>query len=322
MFGENECTKVTAPSELSFSTATLSILITLTAFPGNLLVILAIAIDPNKNLRSPFNFLVANLAVADCLVGLLVGPISAVWHMCEGLGRCAEYEAGVVRSIHMSFFISCTASLFSLAALAIDRFLAITTPLKYRLLLSPWRIALVSTVIWTVAVCFPLIYLEVGYIAYTFVFANTAVLATFGVLVFTYVKVFQSLRAQVLQWDQLGNNRSANGVRLRAVRWEQKITKTFLIMLALFIACYLPSCIVIYVMNLCNHCSCVMIHVLRDMQLILVMANSSMNPLVYAYRLKTFRSAFKKILQRCFNAYRRAKQGSFSLSQSQESSGL
>ena len=38
---------------------------------GNTLVLLAILIDPNKDLRTPFNYFVANLAVADLTVGLL-----------------------------------------------------------------------------------------------------------------------------------------------------------------------------------------------------------------------------------------------------------
>ena len=38
------------------------------------------------------------------------------------------------------------------------------------------------------------------------------------------------------------------------------------------------------------------IHWVRDIQFVLVMANSGVNPFVYAWRLQSFRKAFKSIL--------------------------
>ena len=49
----------------------------MTTVPGNLLVVMAVFIDPNKDLRSPFMYFVANLAMADLLVGLVTDPVSA-----------------------------------------------------------------------------------------------------------------------------------------------------------------------------------------------------------------------------------------------------
>ena len=55
--------------ELSILSAPLSLFSALLNIPGNLLVIVVIAADPFKNLRTPFNYLVANLAFADLIVG-------------------------------------------------------------------------------------------------------------------------------------------------------------------------------------------------------------------------------------------------------------
>ena len=46
-----------------------------------------------------------------------------------------------------------------------------------------------------------MIYFAVGYEKFRFVFANTAVVVTFVVLLFTNSKIFKFLRAQVRQWD-------------------------------------------------------------------------------------------------------------------------
>ena len=74
------------------------------------------------------------------------------------------------------------------------------------------------------------------------------------------------------------------------------ITKTLVIVLLLFLACYLPSCICIYIINFCTNCDCVFIHWVRDIQFVLVMTNSGVSPFVHAWRLENFRKAFKSIL--------------------------
>ncbi|KAK3701529.1 hypothetical protein QZH41_007895 [Actinostola sp. cb2023] len=280
MFGDNICGNVSAPIALSFTSASLSIVIGLISIPGNLLVLLAVLLDPNKDLRCPFNFFVSNLALADLIVGCVVAPMSTIFHICEGLG---VYIIVPIEALHLLFFITCTASLLSLAALAVDRYLAITTPLRYRTALSGNRVIIASIFIWIFSIGFSFIYFQSGYILYTFVFAHTAVAFTFVVLLFTYLKIFVTLRTQVQNWENLSENNDDNK---RMVKWEKKITKTFLIMLALFMACYFPSVIFVYIMNICTTCSCDLVHVARDLQLILVMANSSMNPFVYGWRRK------------------------------------
>ena len=52
---EKRCQDVEAPPELSSTTASISIVLMLTNIPGNILIILVVVLDPNKNLRTPFN---------------------------------------------------------------------------------------------------------------------------------------------------------------------------------------------------------------------------------------------------------------------------
>ena len=132
--------------------------------------------------------------------------------------------------MHVSFFISCTASLLSLSALALDRYVAITYPLFYRSKLNAKRSLLVSAGVWTVSVLLSTISFAVGYEKFWFVFSNTTVVVTFVVLIFTNSKIIKFLRAQVRQyWDNLHNRTEENLAKKQAIKWEKKITKTLVI---------------------------------------------------------------------------------------------
>ena len=163
---------------------------------------LAVIIDPNRNLRSPFNLLVANLAAADLIVGCFALPMSVEFYIREASTKQVTLlprdDARRVGS-----FISCTASLFSLAAMSLDRFFAITNPMEYRAKLNSRRATVILLSIWTISIGLPFLYFSVGYLKYQFFFAITAVVTTFVVLCLTYVKVFKSLRNQVRTWDSL-----------------------------------------------------------------------------------------------------------------------
>ena len=219
LLGKYPCNNITAPTYLSFSSATCTILSSFVAGVGNFLVILAVFLDPNKDLRSPFNYFVANLGLADLIVGLVTSPLAATYLISEGL-KNPNQQFRVW--MHMTYFISCTASLLSLTALAIDRYVAVKYPLLYRYKLSPMRAFLVSLLVWTVSILFSLIYFVVGYNKFRFVFANTAVAVTFAVLIFTNTKIFKHLRSQVHQLDTLQDSKNESLAMKQAVERERE----------------------------------------------------------------------------------------------------
>ena len=173
----NSCEGVPAPTALSFITASLSLILAIVTVPGNFLVCLAVLKDPYKRLKSPFTFFVVSLAVSDLIVGMVTEPISVWLHFREGFSLKINYNW----LVHMSYFISCTASVLNLAALTEDRFTAITYPLQYRARFGTKRAAGIVALIWFVSCSLPFVYLETGYLLYAFVFANTAIGLTFVV---------------------------------------------------------------------------------------------------------------------------------------------
>ena len=319
---EKRCYVVGAPTELSFVTSSLSMIFTFTSTPGNLLIILAVVLNPNKNLRTPFNWLLVNLATADLIVGTITNPISVYVHMKEGLKE--KIPVDDVRAIHMSYFISCTASVLSLSSLAVERYLAVRKPNTYRTNVTNKRIALTVAAVWLISLALPNIYFKVGYTTYAFIFANTAIAVAIAITCVTYSLMLRKFRershdisnstanAREARYTispsadpsrnknlstNATNTNTPNSVLTSAREMEVKVTKIFIVILIAMLCCYGPSTVLIYVMNFCKSCSCTTLHWFRDLQFIFVLMNSSVNFLCYGLRSPRFRSAFTKILK-------------------------
>jgi hypothetical protein len=276
----------------------LSLIFMIFTVPGNLLVIMAVLKDPHKDVRSPFTLLILNLAVTDLIVGCLVEPLSVYIHYREGRGL----HINMAWLSQTAYFLCCTASLLSLATLTVDRYLAIARAVWYRANINNRRVVYVSISVWCLSIGFTSIFFEVGFISYAFVFANIAILSTFAIFMFTYVQVFKVLKRQLTGISAVHDGCASELERAhrRSMMWETRITKAYLIVLAVFLACYVPSCIMIYLMNMCKSCSCDLIHWFRDAQFILVTINSLINPFVYAFRLKNIRRSVITILKPIF----------------------
>ncbi|XP_032235319.2 octopamine receptor beta-2R-like [Nematostella vectensis] len=297
-FSSVDCLNVSAPMVLPFVTGGISLLLSILVIPGNFLILLAIYKDPNRELRNPFNLFVGNLALADLLVGLVVLPLSSALHIREGL--LIEAKSYEIWTIHVSFFIACTASLLSLAAMTLDRHVALIYPVYYRIALSPKRAFFVSALIWIISIALPLIYFKVGYIMYAFVFSNIAIAVS---LFFLFSCLFITRRIgrrnSTLESHTGQGKRGQNGRerRRRNSELQDRLTRVFSLVLIAYLICYGPSCVMVYLMNFCVQCSCSQIHWFRDMQLVFVLMNSSANPFLYSWRLSPFRNALKKLLR-------------------------
>lgn len=100
----------------------LELLIAVFSVLGNVLVCWAVCL--NSNLQSITNFFVVSLALADIAVGVLAIPFS----IAISTGFCSNFYG--------CLFIACfvlvltQSSIFSLLAIAIDRYIAIKLPLR------------------------------------------------------------------------------------------------------------------------------------------------------------------------------------------------
>ncbi|XP_077985265.1 QRFP-like peptide receptor [Glandiceps talaboti] len=138
---------------------------------GNLMVIIAVFLDP-KLRKSPTNTLIVSLAVSDLLVGSYYIPSLMLWEEATHL-MVNKFICTIDGFIQLT---STGASVFSLIAIASDRFRAIVTPFKPKI--TRTQATVMILVAWTCAMCYasyiPVIY---GYQSYVMVIDNETVVS-------------------------------------------------------------------------------------------------------------------------------------------------
>jgi len=111
--------------EMALLTAILATMIAVTAC-GNALV--CVALVQVQSLRSVSNLLIGNLAVSDFLLAVIVLPLSTI-NECLGRWPLGAVACSVWLTVDV---LCCTASIWNLCMIAVDRCTAIVYPLWYR----------------------------------------------------------------------------------------------------------------------------------------------------------------------------------------------
>ena len=124
VFQSDLCDHYWAPFATSVTTTTVSVILSIITVPGNLLICWAVLWNPTKNLKTPFYYLVLNLAIADLLVGTVTEPVFVGYHASEALKRPV---LGLRWVVYVSYFMSSTASVLSILALAVNRYKVATS---------------------------------------------------------------------------------------------------------------------------------------------------------------------------------------------------
>ncbi|KAI6230097.1 7 transmembrane receptor [Aphelenchoides fujianensis] len=129
----------------------LTILVVLVVL-GNALVIAAVIM--RRRLRSATGLLILSLAVADLLVGLVILPFSIANEVLHSYWVFGAKWCTIWLSVDIWL---CTASIYNLVAISIDRYIAIIKPLNYPMLVTKFRARCIVAAVWVVSfiICLP-----------------------------------------------------------------------------------------------------------------------------------------------------------------------
>ena len=191
------------------------------------------------------------------------------------------------------------ASFFSVVAITVDRFLAIHLHLRYQELVTHKRVIGVVISIWVISaflsLVFPAVRLEwipKKVPGIMFVAICAVCFITTG---FLHYKIYVSVRhhtghIQALQVQEEAQNREmTNAVRVR------KTTLATFYIYFFFLACYVPIFCVNLALLFCGQTA--LIRHLQYYVSTLVLSNSSLNPLIYSWKMRHIRHAVINILR-------------------------
>ena len=180
-----------APVPLSYFTTVMSVILTIVITTGNFLIVVAIVKDPHKKLRKPFAYFLANLALSDVFVGIIAMPVSIVFHYLEANRRI---NITTIYIVHITYFLSLSASLFSMTAMCFDRYYVFVSLSTNRRQFKKSRCISISIGIWVLAAAFTGFYFLFGYVTLVVIYAHISFVCIFGITLLTYLKIMKNMK--------------------------------------------------------------------------------------------------------------------------------
>ncbi|XP_034027174.1 adenosine A2a receptor a [Thalassophryne amazonica] len=289
----------------------LELLIAAFSVLGNVLVCWAVGL--NTNLQTITNFFVVSLAVADIAVGVLAIPFAVV----ISIGFCSNFYGCLFMACFV--LILTQSSIFSLLAIAIDRYIAIKLPLRYNSLVTGQRARCIIAICWVLSIFIGMIpmmgwhklppnsntticppglmeclfeeVVNMQYMVYFNFFA--CVLIPLLLMLGIYLCIFMAARHQL----RLIELKAVSGEKSRStLQKEIHAAKSLAIIVGLFAVCWLPLHIINSFTLFCPQCDRAPV-LIMNVAIILSHANSVINPFIYAYRIEEFRCTFHKIIR-------------------------
>ncbi|XP_069480143.1 D(4) dopamine receptor [Ambystoma mexicanum] len=139
----------------NFPALFLGVLLILFIICGNVLVCLSVFTE--RALKTTTNYFIVSLAVADLLLAVLVLPLYVYTEFHGGIWTLSPILCDALMTMDVML---CTASIFNLCAISVDRFIAVSVPLNYnRRQVDNRQLFLLSTTwIFAFAVASPVIF--------------------------------------------------------------------------------------------------------------------------------------------------------------------
>ena len=238
-----------------------------------------------RQLQRKSTYLIIHLAIADLLVGAISGPMQVYAIMAECYGKIWDITFSRISLAIRPFFPF--ASLVNLAFISLERVHATYRPFKHRLI-KKWVYGLVIAFIYLSTICKGTIEIVTDWpLNVIWVYCSYFILLVLVCL--CYISIYIKVRCS--HQHQL---HGAAGLR------ERKLTSTSFLVTSASLLTFLPltiweSMIFLHVMSIPNWSIYLQI---GGTILTLFLANSLINPILYAVRMPEFRVGISKLIYR------------------------
>lgn len=262
---------------------------------GNFLLLLVIYLDPFRCLRTPTAYLIANLGVADLLVGAFVGYCRTAenYFLYRGLQEppplnTAQYIIGG----SAMFVVVCT-----IIAMSWERYIAVSDPYNYNTRITVKRVKLCILGIWINALFLTVLPAAgVRKLNFLFAYCYSHFLIPAVFLTVVYIMIFRKLSTNLRNLNQTVRSENSAQNKRRNLERERRLAVTILLVLIAFYTCFAPYFVKVHLWLLCG-CekspSFLTYHLITNDILFLF---SLLDPIIYAWRLECFRKSFRRVL--------------------------
>lgn len=287
--------------QINLFLAVLNIFLSFCATLGNALIL--VALRKVSSIHPPTKSLVQCLNITDFFSGLICQPLFAI-HLLPH-HSVLDFKFALLHNEFSLFILLFEVSFLTSAAISVDRLSALLLGLRYRHVVTLFRVRAIIACFWFIAVLNGTLF----FVRVKFFFdmnANVGLFWTsFGLVIlsvmistFSYLKIFFTLRrrhAQVQEHVQPGEGRNP----LNLARYKKTVTRTVWGHLAL-LACYGPYTVLAMLLwhGIVSYTPGVVVTL--DFFISLLFLNSSLNPVLFCWRIRDVRMEVKKIIRKCF----------------------
>ena len=270
------------------------------SYTATMLNIVAIyAIRKTSSLSKNLKTMLLSQAASDLGVGLLVQPMVVAEVMSSKQNSETNHTAGLIPTNLLSFATNLFifATLFSVTALCADRFLAIRLNLRYQELVTYKRVAAAVISIWVINA---LISLTRLFLPTQIMYASFAIIEFACIVTATFLsaRLYLTIRRHI---NQIQVPEVAQNDQGESVQRKRKSAMASLYVYLVFTACYLPDICVLIIVASTSEPRIDLVH-LHLSTLTLLFLNSTLNPLIYCWKMKRIQQTIVGTLRNLFSS--------------------
>lgn len=260
-----------------------TIFLSFTAILENTLIL--VVLHKDSSLHPPSKLLIFSIVSTDLFAGIVREPLAVVvWtSMISERWKICRYA---FISLVVSGSIFGCMSFLTVTAVSVDRFLALSLGFRYRQVVTIKRSYTIVTLFWIASIVSSVMYLQYNVVTfrYTNIFAALCLIIT----VIAYTKIFLTLRKRQSHVQDAGQT---NQVRQASkTRYTRSLTTALWLLLALAV-CYLPQSVMLLLVTQSQTVFSSFVLVGQQITMTLVFLNSSLNPILYCWRMRRVRLA-------------------------------